>query len=446
MNQQVTKVLNLDDAKFYLANGLSHKKIEALFENQDEETKNQIRALLLIEKGKTPAQKAAEHLMGLISGRLTDEFLVYRDDSRTPIPLKRLSDFVVQESSIEGLLEVAANELRKNSVMLSKSKVEELVRTWEMNADSISRLPKSFSLKPDELTFNFIRLEVADGPSPVFDDFIERCGVNGPALMAFIWSIFEDADVQQYVLMHGEGKDGKGSLLRLIEKWVGPRAFTGNSVKDDHWVAKCVGKRVAVWSDVNSTAFVMSDLFKQVTGGDRVTVTEKHKPSYSARLDFRAFIATNNEPELTSRKSDLRRILYVRVAETPGIPDYEQKLESESSAILYKCREKFHELYDPLNKEITCDSVLAKEKAADFEIEFSSIVEIAFEVGPEFTVLNEEAFNEVCRVFKYTSRYGQWKNWLAREHGVTEFTEKVPGRRRPKKYLKGIKLKHKAGN
>jgi hypothetical protein len=441
MSNQLLSVM--ETVRSFLDSGVSKKKVLEMFSVAAPEVRDEVSKAVANYKSKTDRQKEAEQVYGLVATRLSSEIILYMDDKETLVPFKRLAPFVVTDSSIAGLKRLAAEELQLNGNMLSDGKLEELVRTWQNYAPVIRELPKSFSLRPDELTFNFIELNVAEGPSPVFDDFIRRCGANGPALMAFLWSIFEAVEVQQYVLLQGEGKDGKGSLLRLIEKWVGPRAFTGNSVKDDYWIAKCVGKRVAVWSDVNSTAFVMSDLFKQVTGGDRVTITEKYNPSYSARLDFRAFIATNNEPELTSRKSDLRRILYVQVAETPSIANYEEKLSSESSAILFKCREQFQALYDPLNKEIKCDDLLAREKASEFEIEFSSIVETAFEIGPDFTVENEVAYNEVRQIFKYTSRYGQWKKWLAREHGVVELTEKVNGRKRPRKILKGIKLKHK---
>lgn len=444
MSGQVSKILTVEDARFLLDSGLSPKKLEAQFEDQPEEVKAKVRALILSEKGKSPAQKLAEQMLQMVAARLDREFVVYRDEKRTPVPLRRVTANVVTESSIEGLVEIAADELKSNGITLGKSKVEEVVRTWEMNAKPINDLPKSFSLDPTELTFNFISLDIADGPCPTFDSFIARCGANGPALMAYIWSIFENAEIQQYVLMRGEGRDGKGSLLRLIEKLVGPKAYHGNSVKDEHWVAKLVGKRVAVWSDVNSTAFVMSDLFKQVTGGDRVTVTEKHKPSYSARLDFRTFIATNNEPELTSRNSDLRRILYVEVAEASHIPNYEESLLSEAAAILFKCRQKFAELYNTEKKEIICDMSMASDKAAEFEIEFSTILEKCFDLGPNYQELNETVFFEIREYFKFTSRYTQWKKWLNRQYGIKEVQEKVEGQKRPKKYLKGIKLKHKS--
>ncbi|MEZ0208721.1 MAG: DUF5906 domain-containing protein [Candidatus Paceibacterota bacterium] len=444
MSGQISKILSVDDALFYLQQGLSPKKIEDLFSGQPDDVQEQVRALITLHKGKSPAQKAAEQMLSILEARLNSEFIVYRDEARTPVPLRKLSDYVVAESSLEGLCEIASAELKANGVKISKSKVKELAETWEMNATPVNQLPKSFSLSPTELTFNFISIDIADIPTPTFDNFISRCGSNGPALMAFIWSIFEDVEVQQYVLMRGEGKDGKGSLMRLIERLVGSRAYHGASSQDKHWVAKLVGKRVAFWADVNSTAFVMSEQFKSVTGGDKVTVEDKYKVSFSTKLDFRAFIATNNEPELTSKKSDLRRIIYVQVDELPTpIENYEEKLQAEAAGILHKCREQFNKLYNQTIKEIKCDDTLARDKAAAFEIEFSGLVHQCFEIGPEFETLNEEVFNEVRMVFKFTSRYGQFKNWLAREYGITEEKVKLSGRGKPVKILKGIKLKHK---
>jgi hypothetical protein len=445
MSGQVEKILTVEDAKFYIQSGLSSKKIEEMFSTQPVEVQSQVKALILMEKGKTPAQKMIEHLLTIIELRLDKEFLVYRDEYRNPAPLKKVSNNIVAVSSIEGLIEIAADELKLNGVKLPKSKVEEIVRTWEMNAKALDKLPRSFSLDPNELTFNLLNIHIADGPSPTFDNFIERCGANGPALAAFVWSIFEDVKLQQYVLLYGEGRDGKGSLFRLIEKLVGDGAFVGVSTQDPHWAAKVVGKRVATWSDVNSTAFVMSETFKAITGNDKVTITEKHVPSYSTRLDARLFIATNNQPEFTSRGSDMRRLLYCEVAGiNPPIPGYEDKLLQEAPAILFKCREYFQKLYDPSLEIITCDVSQAKRSADEFETEFSAILDECFEIGSDFEETNNNVFNEVKQYFKYQSKYSAFKKWLNREFGIVETEVPVPNQKRKKKILKGLKLKYRS--
>jgi hypothetical protein len=101
MSGQVEKILTVEDAKFYIQSGLSSKKIEEMFSTQPVEVQSQVKALILMEKGKTPAQKMIEHLLTIIELRLDKEFLVYRDEYRNPAPLKKVSNNIVAVSSIE---------------------------------------------------------------------------------------------------------------------------------------------------------------------------------------------------------------------------------------------------------------------------------------------------------------------------------------------------------
>lgn len=386
--------------------------------------------------------KRARDAFDLMKQELEAQFIIYRDEKDTAVVFKRINGAnTISESSVEGLNHCAAKTLWDAEHQLGNRKIAELVDTWLLIADCTRTFPKSFSVDASEVAFNHIEICIEDGETLVFDDFIKRCGNNGPALMAYIWSIFEEKDnVQQYVIVKGEGRDGKGSIMRLIERMVGSQAYQGMSAKDSHWVAKLVGKRVAYWGDVNSTTFVLSSDFKSLIGGDKVVVTEKYKASYSAYLAAKIFISTNNDPEITSRKSDLRRCIYVEVQENlQSIEDYEEKLWSERAGILFKCKAAYQQLLNKKEKIIACASDRLIEKTEDFEVKFSGILLALFELSPAKT-LSRGALYNICKAeFKFTQEYAQFKNWLIRNHGIREVSEVIPGSKKAQIHYSGIK-------
>ncbi len=92
------------------------------------------------------------------------------------------------------------------------SDITDTYKTWSQ-IQTHTTLPPSFSIDPNEVTFNRINVSLNEGPTPTWDYFIKKCGSNGEAVMAFIWSILEKTDKsQQYLLLKGPGRDGKGSF------------------------------------------------------------------------------------------------------------------------------------------------------------------------------------------------------------------------------------------
>lgn len=438
----ITPALTTDYARTLLQGGFQPEYIRNYFQSADPIVKQEIEALF--DKPAKATKIDPNEVLELLDSTLTKSFLVYRDISQTPHPLIKHPDNTVAEGSLEALRMVAARTIKDNyGKALTASKVNELVDTWLQTAPYTREMPKSFTLKPDVTAFNRISLTLEPGPTPVWDDFIRRCGVNGPSLQAYIWSIFEeDKHIQQYVMLKGEGQDGKGSLFRWIQDIVGDRAYTGISVNDEYWVAKCVGKRVAVWGDVNNTAFVLSADFKNFTGNDAVSVREKYKASYSASFDTKIFISTNHDLSLTSQKSELRRIIFCQIDEVSSlIPDYEAKLKAERAAILHKCHLSFNELYNDSEKRILCDMEHARESANEFETNFSSIFYNQLTVGANYRITREELYVEIKHQFKFRSEYSEFKNWLRRTHKIEEkkITD-ADGQRR--NYYCGIALKH----
>lgn len=139
----------------------------------------------------------------------------------------------------------------------------------------IKKLPPSFSLNKNEISFNHINIDLNSHEETLaWDSFISRCGKNGEAVMAFIWSIFENnCKSHQYLYIWGVGGDGKGSLLRWLEKMLGNQ-YQPLEATDKYWPAACVGKRIGIFADLNNTKIALTSQFKEITGRDKVMINQ----------------------------------------------------------------------------------------------------------------------------------------------------------------------------
>lgn len=108
---------------------------------------------------------------------------------------------------------------------LTVKQAKEAVAYWVSVTPSLPAIPKIVAEKDfaglcfHRLPFNFEREKK---PTPIFDEFFSRC-TNAKAIKAWIGSLlYDNASRQQYVWLHGEGGDGKGSLTRFLQAILGP--------------------------------------------------------------------------------------------------------------------------------------------------------------------------------------------------------------------------------
>lgn len=209
--------------------------------------------------------------------------------------------------------------------------------------------PKIF-LWPDERGLAYTRLpwRPVEGPCDTWVELLSRMP-NNEAFKAWIGSLFyPDSDVQQYVWIYGQGNDGKGSINRFLSRIFGPAYVSKQPPGRDgarFWTHGFLGKRLAVFPDCNDTQFITSGLFKSMTGGDPIPVETKGGMAYTANLDCKYLIISNDRPEVTSEGSDRRRIIYCPMEPRPptAINDaaFERLLWAEGGAFLWMCMEAY---------------------------------------------------------------------------------------------------------
>ena len=182
------------------------------------------------------------------------------------------------------------------------------------------------------------------GDHPRFDEFLNRT-TNRDALCCFIGSLFfEPSNRQQYVWLYGEGLNGKGSFLKLLQRVFGPAYVAkeppragGDSSR--FWSFGLLGKRLCGLSDCSDYTFPASSYFKMLTGDDVIPMEEKGKNAFTAPINCKFIFASNEKPEITSQKSDMRRAIFCEIEQIKDDvdPNYDKKLWIEAPAIIGNC-------------------------------------------------------------------------------------------------------------
>ena len=93
-------------------------------------------------------------------------------------------------------------------------------------------------------------------------------------------------DRQEIYIFHGEGANGKSTLLSMVQHVLGAHfrtmvpesLFEGNSAKSGYDIASLRGARLAVAQEAESSMKLYGSLIKQIRGGDTLKARDLQRP------------------------------------------------------------------------------------------------------------------------------------------------------------------------
>jgi hypothetical protein len=360
----------------------------------------------------------------ILESELKGKFLIMEDErGRRGQIIEVADDNSVKISSESKIIsQISKILLERTGTFMITDKVKRHAEGWiHITEPFVGDIkPVGFKSEPG-FAFHKLDFDPASGKSPIFDEFLART-TNNEELCAFIWSLFEpESDTQQYLWLYGDGGNGKSSLGDFLSQCLGSSYMSKNGVNaynNKNFSSTLIGKRLAVFEDSNSTKFVQSGTFKELTGGGLVEVEAKYEHAYSTRLFVKFMFLSNFEPEISSKQADLRRLILCHVGPITGEvnPHYKQLLWEERSAILFKCQQAYNKLN---NKGLIKVKTLPNLNiAADSELPFHAVFEEYLKPGSEIEAL--ELYNLVKGGLKINGlSQKQFKDWLQREKCVT---------------------------
>lgn len=293
-------------------------------------------------------------------------------------PVTRTVTLVCLEALADACLYASARQVSPDDkvMRLSPKTALTVAEYWRGTKERLPAEPKAVGWANEtELVYNRLPWTFApdysEGACDTWNGLLGNMS-NAHAFKLFIGSLFDPrANHHQYCWLHGPGQDGKGSIGRFLQKVFG-NAFASKQPPsrggDRFWTFGIVGKRLVVFPDCNNRGFVVSGIFKALTGGDPVEVEQKHSMSYTTILNARYIVMSNKRPTISSQKSDMRRIIYCEFQPREIVEDetFEQKLWAEGGAFLSVCIAEYA-AHNPTHGTIKTDAAEAEALADESE-------------------------------------------------------------------------------
>jgi putative DNA primase/helicase len=220
-------------------------------------------------------------------------------------------------------------------------------------------------------------------------DFIQR---------AIGYSISGHTSEQVFLILHGDGSNGKSELLWVLEQLLGDylRSANVDTFMDDkpqgghnEDIARLRGARLVTTSETEKTRRLAEGLVKRLTGGDVITASYKHERTFEFTPRFKVWLAANHKPNISGTDFGIwRRILLVPFGAKfvkPGVdleenyfridPNLRRDLSGEMAGILNWAIDGFRKWRDQgLNpptivRAVTEDYRIESDKLGAFLIE-----------------------------------------------------------------------------
>jgi len=138
---------------------------------------------------------------------------------------------------------------------------------------------------------------------PTVDAWLAQCTPDDA--IDLVWEIFgtavfPDQPFHRAVLLLGPGRNGKGTLLRLLMKLIGKKhvaAVPLQALAENRFMAAELFGRVAnISGDLDARAIKRTDLFKMATGGDLLTAERKNGHPFTFHNRATMLFSANEAP------------------------------------------------------------------------------------------------------------------------------------------------------
>jgi hypothetical protein len=162
-------------------------------------------------------------------------------------------------------------------------------------------------------------------------------------------------NIQKFIVLYGKGGTGKSTLLNLVQKLFdgyyttfeakaltsSSNAFSTEAFRDN--------PLVAIQHDGDLSKIEDNTKLNSIISHEDMTMNEKYKPSYMAKINAFLFMGTNKPVKITDAKSGIiRRLIDVHPSGEKVTPRRYQTLVSqmdfELGAIAHHCLERYREM------------------------------------------------------------------------------------------------------
>lgn len=277
----------------------------------------------------------------------------------------------LEEAKIEGKLDQVGKGLVDGVTDLLKSEVYRSAHRWDQGHDEAVSTPGgvlvldegfNWGLQPHQRAdYRTVQIPVEWDPratAPRFEKFLAEIfepDGDAPEKMRAIldmmgYSLMAHARHEKFIILVGEGANGKSVLLSVLERLIGPENTAGvqpsqfdRSFQRAHLHLKLAN----IVTEVRQGEVIADAELKGITSGEPSTVERKFQPPSTMRPYATCWFGTNHLPHTRDFSFALfRRALVVRFNRkfTPGVdadPQLKDELFTELPGILRKALEAY---------------------------------------------------------------------------------------------------------
>jgi putative DNA primase/helicase len=119
--------------------------------------------------------------------------------------------------------------------------------------------------------------------------------------------LLTSCEYETAVMLYGGGRNGKGTLLKLVEAFLGKGNYSNRSLQDldrnKFAIADLFGKLANIFADLKSLRLQETGYFKMIVSGDSLSGEKKFKDAFGFRNRAKLWFSANEIPE-SDDKSD----------------------------------------------------------------------------------------------------------------------------------------------
>lgn len=359
---------------------------------------------------------------------------------------------VCKKTSLAAVARAIANHLEGvKGFCLTDQQIEATAKLW-LKLVPISKEPKPYLFKGDKGPFKGDKKQLCfrrvcwdpdiSVPYPTWKKIFPPTMIGYKCFMAYIGSIFDyDSYNQQFLVVKGEGGDGKGALIRFLERIMGPTAtrVISRTPTDDNKHGGTYfsgGKRLVAFSDLRRPVFLQSDLVMGISGGDTLYVDPKGVEGYNTRPNLKMIAMINCKLIVPKQRSYRRRYIPTEIpfkdaTDMKLTNTFEDTLWKEGPGFLAACLEAYHEMCPNGDEMIQVpkevwdhfDQGPATEEDAEIEEKF----DLYFNVQPPDTPKEHQSYVVTASFTKHflelewgkkKTLHARVKKWLKEKHGI----------------------------
>jgi putative DNA primase/helicase len=259
---------------------------------------------------------------------------------------------------------------------------------------------------------------------PVWDGFMEDIFPGDQESKEFIeewlgYSKTEDIRFQKGALFIGDPRSGKGTILTVLEAFVGADRFVSLSLngwmKDDKSLEPLIGKTVGAFPDVRLKSpksygeksydaggldHASAEMLLKLTGGDKVTIARKYVKAWEGKLPIKMVLVSNVVPNFNDVVLPTR---FIKVAFDVSFLNKEditlpKRLEGELSGIARRALAGYQRAVKRGRFVQPKSGLRLKERIEDEIDPFVKFVRETFVIDPNGTVM----------IGMFELRWGNW--------------------------------------